>query len=59
MELGDSCGRIEGRTAGPKEDRNSKARPVESTNLDTWDSKHLNHQTKSIHEVDLGLHTHM
>jgi hypothetical protein len=34
MELGNSYGRIEGRIAVPKGDRNSTERPIESTNLD-------------------------
>jgi hypothetical protein len=38
MELGDSSGRIGGRIAGPKEDRNPTGRTTDSTNIDTWDS---------------------
>jgi hypothetical protein len=34
LELGDSYGRIGGRIASPKGDRNSTGRPTESTNLD-------------------------
>jgi hypothetical protein len=52
----DSYGRIGGRIAGPKRDRKSTGRPTESTNLDDyWSSQSLNHQTKSIHGLDLGL----
>jgi hypothetical protein len=36
MELGDSYGRIGGKIAGSKGDRNSTRRPTESTNLDPW-----------------------
>jgi hypothetical protein len=39
MELGDSYGRIGKRIAGPKGDRNSTERPMESTNLDPWGSE--------------------
>jgi hypothetical protein len=35
MDLGGSYGRIEGRIAGPKGDRNSTGRLTESTNLET------------------------
>ena len=33
---GGVCGRVGGRTEGPEEDRASKGRPPESTNLDPW-----------------------
>jgi hypothetical protein len=59
MERGNSYGRMEGRIAGSKGDRNSTGRPTVSTNLDPWGSQSLNHQLKSIHEQDLGLSAHM
>lgn len=33
-EVGKSCPSVEGRNEGPEEDRDSKGRPTESTNLD-------------------------
>jgi hypothetical protein len=59
VELGYSYGRIGGRIAGPKGDKNSTRRPTESTNLDPWGSQRLNQQPKNIHGLDLGLPTHM
>jgi hypothetical protein len=59
MELGNSYGRIGGRIAGSKGERNFTGRPTESTHLDPWGSQNLNHQSKSIHGLDLGLHTHI
>ena len=38
MELGNSYGRIGGRTMGPEGDRNSTRRPTELTNLDIWEA---------------------
>jgi hypothetical protein len=38
MELGDSYGKIGGRIAGPRGDRNSTGIPTESINLDAWGS---------------------
>ena len=55
MEFEDSYGRIAGKIVGPEGDRNSKGRPTESTNMDPWGSQSLNHQSKSIHRLDLGL----
>jgi hypothetical protein len=54
-EFRDSYGRIGGRIAGPREDRNSTGRPPESTNLDPWGSQSLNYQPKNIYGLDLGL----
>ena len=55
MEHRDSYRRLGGRIEGPKGNSNSTGWPKESTNLDSWGSQSLNHQPKSIHEVDLGL----
>lgn len=55
MELGNSYGRIEGRSTGPKGDRNSTGRPTESPNLDAWGSQRLNHQPRNMYQLDLGL----
>ena len=59
MELGDSDERIGGKNSGTEGDRNSRGRPPEPTNLDSWDSQNLNHQPKNIHRLDLGLPIHM
>jgi hypothetical protein len=59
MELGDFYGRIGGRIFSPYGDRNSTGRPTESTNLDPWNSQRLNHQTKNIHGLNLGLPAHI
>jgi hypothetical protein len=56
MEL---YGRIRGRIAGPRGDRNSTGKPTESTNLDPWGSQNVNLQPKNICELDLGLFPHM
>jgi hypothetical protein len=48
MELEDSYGRIRERTAGPEGERNTTGRPIESTNLESWDSQRLNHKPKNI-----------
>ena len=53
VELGESCGRVVGRIAGLKRDRNSTKRPTESTNLDSWGFQRLQNQAKSIHKLDL------
>jgi hypothetical protein len=45
MELGKSCGRVGEMFEGPKEIRDSKRRPTESTNL--GDSQRMNHKPKS------------
>ena len=58
IELRDSYGRIGGKTVSPEGDRSATGRPIESTNLDPWDSQSLNHQQKSIHGLDLGLSAH-
>jgi hypothetical protein len=45
---------------GPKGDRTlQEDRRAESTNMGHWGSCRLNHQPKSIHRLDLGLHAHM
>jgi hypothetical protein len=44
MELRMSYGRVRERIEGPKEDRDFKGKPTESTNL--GGSQRLNHQTK-------------
>jgi hypothetical protein len=54
-EAGVSYGRVGGKTEGPKGDMNYTEG---TTNLDAWGSQRLNHQPKSIHRLDLGLHTH-
>lgn len=59
MGLEDAYGRIGGKMVGPEKDRNSTGRPTESPNPDSWASQSLNHQTKNIHGLDLGLPTHM
>jgi hypothetical protein len=59
IKCGDSYGRVGRRIASPKGDRNSAGRPTESTNLDPWDSQILNHQTKKMYRLDLGLPTHL
>jgi hypothetical protein len=59
MELGDSYGRIGGRIAGPKGDRNFTGRPTESTNLEPWGSQSLNHQRKDVYGLYLSIHSHM
>ena len=46
MELGESCGRVERRIEGPKEDRDSTERPTESTNLGPWKLPKTESQTK-------------
>jgi len=56
MELGDSYGKTEVKIVGTKGDKNTTGRPPESTNLDPWGSQSLNHPTKNIHGLDLGLH---
>jgi hypothetical protein len=43
MKLWDSYGRIGGKIAGTKGDRNSTERPTELTNLDLWDFQSLKH----------------
>jgi len=52
MELSDTYGRIGGRIGGPKGDRNSTGRPTESTKLELWGSKKLNHQQKNTQGLD-------
>jgi hypothetical protein len=67
MELGDSYGRIGERIAGPKGERNSTERPIQSTNLDPWGSESeppTNEHTwvgprppcSYVADVQLGLH---
>ena len=58
MELEDSYRRIKGRIVVPEGNRNPTGRPRESTNLDPWGSQNLNHQSKNIHGLDLGLPAH-
>jgi hypothetical protein len=36
-----------------------KDQPTKSTNLLSWDSQSLNHQLKSIHQLDLGPLAHI
>jgi hypothetical protein len=59
MKLGESGGRIGGKSCAPKEDQNSTERPTESTNLDPWDSQRLTHQQKTIYRLNLGFTAHM
>jgi hypothetical protein len=40
-------------------DRNSIGIPTESTNVDPWGSRSLNHEPKNIQELDLGLTAHI
>jgi hypothetical protein len=54
VELGDFYGRIGGNISDPRGDRNSTGRPTESTNLDSWGSQRLNHQSNNIHGLDLS-----
>jgi hypothetical protein len=55
MELRESYGRVGRKIKGPKEDRDSRGRPTESTNLDLGSSQGLDPQPKSEHELDLNL----
>jgi hypothetical protein len=40
-------------------DRNTTGRPTQSTKLDPWNYKNLNHQTKNIYRLNVGLPAHM
>jgi hypothetical protein len=61
MELEDSYGRVGGKIASSEGGRSYRGKPTESANLDLWGSQKLNHQSKSIHRLDLHLpqHIHM
>ena len=59
MELGDSYGKVGGRIEEPSGDKNSIGGPTKSTTLNPWGSQSLNHQPKSIQEMNLGILTHM
>jgi hypothetical protein len=59
LELWKSYGKVVGRIEGPKEDRDSTARPTESTNLDSWGLPELNKQPKSKLGLDIGLPVQM
>jgi hypothetical protein len=57
-----ACGigcKLGGRIVEAKGDKDSTARPTESTNLELWGSYYLNHQPKNIHRLDLGQPAHM
>ena len=58
-ELGKSCGRVGGRTEGPKEDRDSTERPIESNNLDPWGLPETEPPTKEGAWARHGSTTHM
>jgi hypothetical protein len=58
LELGDSYGRMGGKIASPKGDRNFIRRPTDTTNLDHSNSQRLNHQSKNIYRLDLYFPTH-
>jgi hypothetical protein len=59
MELGDSHGRLGGRIADLEGNRNSTGKSTKLTNLDPRGSQRLNHQSKNIHRLNLGLLTHV
>lgn len=40
---------------GPRRDRDATRTPTESTNLNPWDSRRLNHQTENKQGLGLGL----
>jgi hypothetical protein len=48
MELVESYGRV-GRIEGPEEDRDSKGKPTESINLDSWQLPETESPTKREH----------
>jgi len=54
MKLGNYFGRIGERISGPEGDRSPTRKPTESTNMYPQGFQSLNHQTKSIHMMDLG-----
>jgi hypothetical protein len=59
MKLGDSYGRIGGKTADPKGDGNSTGRSTELINLHPCGSQSLNHQPKNIKDLDIGLQAYV
>jgi hypothetical protein len=55
VEVGDSYGRVGGRTEGPERDGNSIGRPTDSTKLTPWElSETESPIKKSIHVLDGG-----
>ena len=59
MELGESYGRVRGRIEDLAGNRNSTGKSTKLTNLDPRGSQRLNHQSKNIHRLNLGLLTHV
>ena len=58
MELGESCRRGGARIEEPEKDRDSTARPTESTNLEPWGLSRLNNQLFK-HDLNLGPYTYV
>lgn len=59
VECGKFFGRKGRRIMIPEENRDCTERPIESTNLNSWDSQRLNHHPKNIYRLNLGLPKHM